>query len=163
MSHLPETLNTTLRYCFYSWLNLKEKTVWQTLIQDWLRQFKRDVFVGYVIQWVQESCSSPCHYFYFKIQAIEVKEAKTEAVTINKGAKAEKTKKERMSCSFSTSLSSWRYFWWVLSFVVGQVRDITVRKLKQGWKRRRCGRGPSPLVPSPIVSCFESGSSFSLL
>ena len=59
-------------------------------------------------------------------------EAKTEAVTINKGAKAKKTKNEQISCSFSTSLSSWRYVWWVFSFVIRKVRDTTVRNLNRG-------------------------------
>ena len=36
-------------------------------------------------------------------------EAKTEAITINNGAKAKKTKNEQISCSFPSSLSSWGY------------------------------------------------------
>ena len=36
-------------------------------------------------------------------------EAKTEPVTINKGAKAKKTKNEQISCSFSSSPSNWEY------------------------------------------------------
>lgn len=77
-------------------------------MSDRLRQFKKKSTSVTSFSEINKAVPHPVTTFNKK-RAIEVMEAKTEPVTINNGAKAKKTKNEQISCSFSSSPSSWEY------------------------------------------------------